>query len=73
MPVKFRIELRPEPGSDGLRGLRALLKRALRAHQLRCVGLELVADDDAQIEEKNPFPLKPACSHLAISAPPAFA
>jgi hypothetical protein len=51
MPVTFVIRLKAEPGSDGIRGLRALLKRALRCHQLRCVRLEMVEADDAPSED----------------------
>jgi hypothetical protein len=36
----YTIRLRPEPGVDGIRALRALLKRALRAHRLRCISVE---------------------------------
>jgi hypothetical protein len=33
----YTITFRPEPGVDGLRAVRALLKMALRAFGLRCV------------------------------------
>jgi hypothetical protein len=33
----FTIRLRPEPGTDGYRALRGLLKRALRGYGLRCI------------------------------------
>jgi hypothetical protein len=33
----YTITLRPEPGTDGLRAVRGLLKLALRAFGLRCV------------------------------------
>jgi hypothetical protein len=33
----FTVTLRAEPGSDGVRGQRALLKRALRSHGLRAL------------------------------------
>ena len=36
----YTIRLRPEPGTDGIRSLRGLLKRALRSHGLRCVSVE---------------------------------
>lgn len=36
----FVLTLRPEPGTDGIRGLRAVLKALLRRHRLRCIGLE---------------------------------
>jgi hypothetical protein len=35
----FVVKFRPEPGVDGVRSLRALLKIALRQHGLRCVGV----------------------------------
>jgi hypothetical protein len=36
-PATFTVVLRAKPGSDGIRELRALLKRALRVHGLRAV------------------------------------
>jgi class 3 adenylate cyclase len=36
----YILTLRPESGVDGLRALRRLLKRLLRDHGLRCVGIE---------------------------------
>ncbi len=33
----FALELRPEPGVDGVQALRAVLKRLLRDHGLRCL------------------------------------
>ena len=38
-PPTYLIELRPEPGIDGTRALRAALKPLLRAHGLRVVGV----------------------------------
>jgi len=37
-PGTFVLVLRPEPGVDGDRALRAALKRLLRDHGLRCTG-----------------------------------
>ena len=36
----YVVELRPEPGIDGVRALRALLKLGLRRFGLRCVRVE---------------------------------
>jgi hypothetical protein len=33
----FVLQLRPEPGVDAIRALRAALKRLLRDHGLRCI------------------------------------
>jgi len=41
----FRLILRAEPGCvDPIRALRALLKRALRSHSLRCIEVESLND-----------------------------
>jgi hypothetical protein len=34
------VRLRPEPGADAIRGLRGLLKLALRRFRLRCLSVE---------------------------------
>jgi hypothetical protein len=36
----FVLRLHPEPGADAIRGLRGLLKVALRRFQLRCVSCD---------------------------------
>ena len=36
----YRLLLRPEPGVDGERALRRLLKIALRRFRLRCISIE---------------------------------
>jgi hypothetical protein len=36
----FRLLLRPEPGVDGERALRALLKLGLRKFRLKCIAVE---------------------------------
>jgi hypothetical protein len=35
----FTVTLRPLPGCDGVRALRALLKRALRTYGLKCTDI----------------------------------
>src|SRR5262245_22020583 len=42
--LAYRLTLRPLPGADGDRCLKALLKSALRQHQLQCVACEEVSD-----------------------------
>jgi hypothetical protein len=37
--VVYTITFKPEPGTDGLRAVRALLKIALRAFDLRCTSI----------------------------------
>jgi hypothetical protein len=54
--VVFQIRLRAEEGSGGLRSLKAVIKHALRAHGLRCIGIALVDDDDAPSEDTDPAP-----------------
>jgi hypothetical protein len=36
----FVLRLRPLPGTDAIRQLRALLKRALRSHGFKCLSVE---------------------------------
>ena len=38
-PATFIVTLRALPGSDGIRGLRALLKAALHRHRLRAIDI----------------------------------
>jgi hypothetical protein len=38
-PATYTVTLRTLPGSDGIRGLRALLKAALRRHRLRAIDI----------------------------------
>jgi hypothetical protein len=38
-PPVYTIRLRPLPGVDAIRQLRALLKRALRSHGLKCISI----------------------------------
>jgi hypothetical protein len=42
---RFVMTLQPLPGTDGIKALRALLKRALRAYGLRCVTLYETQDE----------------------------
>jgi hypothetical protein len=35
--LTYRVTFRPEPGVDGIRALRALLKSSLRRFGLRCI------------------------------------
>jgi hypothetical protein len=56
MSTVIRITLRSEPGSDGLRGVRQVLKTAWRAHRLKCTKLELVDEDAAALKSFPPPP-----------------
>lgn len=40
----FTVTFRAEPGVDATLALRALLKRALRSHGLRCIAIEAAMD-----------------------------
>jgi hypothetical protein len=42
----FVVSLRPEPGVDGLRALRAALRTLLRRHGLRCVRITTAPGSD---------------------------
>jgi hypothetical protein len=50
----YVLVLRPEPGVDGLRALRALLKFALRPLGLRCVKIEEIAAGGAAASLASP-------------------
>jgi hypothetical protein len=39
----YELHLRPEPGVDAIRALRALLKVALRQFGMKCIGCEEVS------------------------------
>ena len=41
----FVLRLRPEPGVNGYRALRELLKRLLRTHGFRCLDAREMSDD----------------------------
>jgi hypothetical protein len=45
------ITFRPEPGVDGLRAVRAVLKLALRAFGLRCIGITAHPPVDVETDE----------------------
>jgi len=49
----FVLTLRAEPGSDAIRGLRALLKRALRSYGLRAISVIERDVVEAQIEAQT--------------------
>ena len=55
----YLLKLRAEPGVDPVRALRAGLKRLLRVHRLRCIGLELrddLGDDGHPLALPEPPP-----------------
>jgi hypothetical protein len=47
----YTITFRTEPGVDGLRAARALLKLALRAFGLRCIGITAQPPVDVETDE----------------------
>ena len=48
----YRIEVRPEPGVDGIQALRAALKALLRSYGLRAVAVAELDEGEAQAVEK---------------------
>lgn len=48
----YRLDLRPEPGVDGIQALRAALKSLLRSYGLRAVTVAELSPDEAQAVEK---------------------
>lgn len=56
----FTLTLVAERGGDAIRGLRWLLKRALRAYGLRCIDARQVNDIDARQVNEIAGPSRPA-------------
>ena len=48
----YRIEVRPEPGVDGIQALRAALKALLRSYGLRAVAVSELAEREAAATER---------------------
>ena len=48
----YRIEVRPEPGVDGIQALRAALKALLRSYGLRAVAVAELDEGEAQAVER---------------------
>jgi hypothetical protein len=44
-PKTFLLRLVPRPGVDAIKALRWVLKRLLRQHGLKCIGIEELADE----------------------------
>ena len=48
----YRLDLRPEPGVDGIQALRAALKSLLRSYGLRAVAVSELDEGEAQAVER---------------------
>jgi hypothetical protein len=49
----FTVTLVPEPGVDGIKALRFVLKSALRKHGLKCTDVSLSASSSKKAEEET--------------------
>ena len=64
----YTVRLRPEPGVDGIRALRAALKYLLRRHRLRCIS----AREKVQpMKQLNPLVAPDGISGLQVVMPTA--